>query len=397
MVVLTGLDDDRVGRAAVAAGAQDYLVKGKVDAELLSRAARYAVERKQIQRSVARERQILELMARDMPLEPILEHITVGLESETSGGRCELVLVVRTDGSVAINRIVAPSLSARYLDGLDRLARSGAATPHAAVLAQAAILVAVAIKRANAAHRGGFDAWPQWQELARAECLPTLWMVPVMSEGKALGTLALYPPEPRHPTMAEVEVLQASANLAALAVERYKSQQVLADQALHDELTGLPNRFLLVDRLDLALREAARHRTDTAVLFLDLDHFKLVNDGLGHSVGDQVLPRGGTSSGGHGPLGGHPGSLRRRRVRRDLPRPARCPPCHPGRAPAARRPGAAVQPRRDDPVGVRQCRSRHVVGGRAQRRGAPPRCRRGHVPGQGTRPEPARDFRRAHA
>jgi len=71
--------------------------------------------------------------------------------------------------------------------------------------------------------------------------------------------------------------------------DRKHAEEALAHQALHDDLTHLPNRLLLVDRLALSLARAERTDSHVAVLFLDLDRFKLVNDGLGHVVGDKLL------------------------------------------------------------------------------------------------------------
>jgi diguanylate cyclase (GGDEF)-like protein len=67
------------------------------------------------------------------------------------------------------------------------------------------------------------------------------------------------------------------------------AEQALAHQALHDPLTKLPNRALLLDRLAQALARQGRHACDIAVLFLDIDRFKWINDSLGHAAGDQLL------------------------------------------------------------------------------------------------------------
>ncbi len=71
--------------------------------------------------------------------------------------------------------------------------------------------------------------------------------------------------------------------------DRKRAEAQVEFQAYHDALTRLPNRVLLKDRLAVALAHAQRMRQPLAVMFLDLDHFKLVNDTLGHSVGDQLL------------------------------------------------------------------------------------------------------------
>ncbi|MDQ1490075.1 MAG: hypothetical protein QOJ23_2589 [Actinomycetota bacterium] len=71
--------------------------------------------------------------------------------------------------------------------------------------------------------------------------------------------------------------------------ERKQAQLELARQAVHDALTGLPNRVLVAERLEQALARSARTGSEVAVLFIDLDRFKLINDGRGHDAGDKLL------------------------------------------------------------------------------------------------------------
>jgi len=88
----------------------------------------------------------------------------------------------------------------------------------------------------------------------------------------------------------ELLFLQASANVLADAITRLRAEDDTRQRALHDALTGLPNRTLFVDRLSVALRQSDR-RGAVAVLFLDLDHFKFINDSRGHRAGDELLQK----------------------------------------------------------------------------------------------------------
>ena len=71
--------------------------------------------------------------------------------------------------------------------------------------------------------------------------------------------------------------------------ERKKAEETICHLAYHDVLTGLPNRVLFEERLRIGLAQARRRREKVAVMFLDLDRFKLVNDTVGHTGGDQLL------------------------------------------------------------------------------------------------------------
>ena len=79
------------------------------------------------------------------------------------------------------------------------------------------------------------------------------------------------------------------ARLAARTAEHERAEEALEHQALHDTLTGLPNRALFSDRLDQALARADRQANSVAVLFLDIDNLRLINDSLDHAAGDRLL------------------------------------------------------------------------------------------------------------
>ena len=108
-------------------------------------------------------------------------------------------------------------------------------------------------------------------------------------DGRLFGNLEICRPQPWQVTESEQVLLDAKAKLASIALEHRQLTNRLAYQAQHDPLTGLPNRTLLDDRLHQALTLARRQSKMVAVLYVDLDRFKYINDTLGHHVGDLLL------------------------------------------------------------------------------------------------------------
>jgi diguanylate cyclase (GGDEF)-like protein/PAS domain S-box-containing protein len=113
----------------------------------------------------------------------------------------------------------------------------------------------------------------------------------VVIKGKdgPFGVLDVHSTEPGRFTPQDVHFVQASANVLADAIERHAADEALRHRVLHDSLTGLPNRLSFVDSLAEALRRATISGSPVGIIFLDLDHFKLINDSLGHHAGDELL------------------------------------------------------------------------------------------------------------
>jgi diguanylate cyclase (GGDEF)-like protein len=126
--------------------------------------------------------------------------------------------------------------------------------------------------------------------LYRDDGLQAAMAAPVHENGVPVGSLVVASHTPgRSYSTSEQEVLVSFAEHASLALTDARNFEDAMHQAFHDSLTGLPNRALFLDRLDHAEARSARTGSPVAVLFLDLDSFKKVNDRLGHVAGDELL------------------------------------------------------------------------------------------------------------
>ena len=114
-------------------------------------------------------------------------------------------------------------------------------------------------------------------------------VVPIEGRRGPLGVLGLHSTRARSYSRIDVDFAQTLANVLGDALERQITEDDIRHRALHDPLTSLPNRVLFMDRLQQAVQRLDRREVQVAILFLDLDHFKLVNDSMGHAVGDELL------------------------------------------------------------------------------------------------------------
>lgn len=133
-------------------------------------------------------------------------------------------------------------------------------------------------------------AFPAQADALDGAGVEALCIVPVIEDGAVSGALACWFQRQRDELDDSLlALLAALATQAAPVLERIHLQDLVQHQSLHDSLTGLPNRLALLNRLTPLLSEPARPDRPLAVLFLDLDGFKAINDEFGHEAGDQVL------------------------------------------------------------------------------------------------------------
>jgi len=131
--------------------------------------------------------------------------------------------------------------------------------------------------------------WSDYADLATDAGLRACWSTPILDgAGQVLGTFALYSRRPRAPRPEHWTLARQWGDLAGLAIMRTREQAQIRSAALTDALTGLPNRTALLAACASALGSASQSGP-VALLFVDLDRFKMLNDSLGHAVGDEFL------------------------------------------------------------------------------------------------------------
>jgi diguanylate cyclase (GGDEF)-like protein len=235
-------------------------------------------ERQRVERLNRGRNRILEKLARNEPVNDILQELADTLAEYRSTWAC----VVHTLDAGQLKLAASAGLAEKVKLHLRSINADFSGAPESAALASGKPYV---IEDLGAEHR-------TWSELLRANGLLSVWSTPFFApDACALGTITLYTLLQWNPTETDLEMLETASNMAALVLERSRLQNQLVEHAYHDSLTGLPNRRLGRDRLSSAANRAERTKSNMAVLWIDLNRFKQINDRYGHPVGDVVLQK----------------------------------------------------------------------------------------------------------
>ncbi len=208
-------------------------------------------------------------------------------------------------GKFTFTNVLFPEPQSRYLRVVAAAGPSAAASMATRPLAQPLVQPAEG-EMAETAYRTGLpcisnDYLAEQQHSAfypmcRAAGARSAAALPLFDDGKTIGCLLLMSEEAGTFTPDFVELLQRLARNVSFALENFakaaereRAEARIKYLATHDSLTGLPNRSMFNQLLSFAIANARRYRRQCAVLFIDLDRFKLINDSLGHAAGDKLL------------------------------------------------------------------------------------------------------------
>jgi|GEM_PF-2526083 len=236
---------------------------------LIQAVIRDITQREMLEQMNADRARVLESIARRAPLGEILRQVERMLE-HLGAVRAARVLVPRDEWLVAADGFGDVAVPASVLD--ETRARDG--DDERVPLPDEVVTDLLADECDDACGAGGEAALEVLRD----------------GEGNVVGGLAMVLPAaaPESPQPVRSALVEA-AGLASIAIEQQQLADRLSWRAGHDDLTELPNRALLMDRLQQAIARARRLECKTSVMLLDLDDFKQVNDTLGHSVGDRFL------------------------------------------------------------------------------------------------------------
>ena len=223
---------------------------------------------------------VLQAIASPAPLSDILELIVKTAEQNFPDSLCSILLL--DEEGKHLHTGAAPSLPEFYNQAIDGIAigDSVGCFGTAAYKGQRVIIEDIY------QHPDCRD----FVELATQARLSACWSEPIFSSTqRVLGTFTVYHRTPNYPETELLTEINELAQLASIAIERRLSEEKVTQLAFFDALTNLPNRRFFMANLEKALSSDIRHKTNGALLYLDLDHFKTLNDSLGHDIGDELL------------------------------------------------------------------------------------------------------------
>lgn len=242
--------------------------------------SRDMTERKKAELLRNGQNRILEMVASSGSLDDVLLELTRFAEAQLDG---ILVSILLLDAkSQTLHHGAAPSLPINYRQAIEG-ARIGPEVGSCGTAAFRRETVIVSDVTTN-------PLWRDYRDLATSYGLRSCWSTPILSHGgEVLGTFAMYSRTAREPGANEISLIHDLSRLAGIAIDRELAQRRIAHMAHHDSLTGLPNRTLLMKRLEQAVARAEAAGQGVTLAFIDLDNLKLINDTLGHSTGDRLL------------------------------------------------------------------------------------------------------------
>ena len=237
-------------------------------------------QRKRSEEVVHGHNKVLEILAAHGSLQEALNAINNTIEGQLPGAISSILLL--DEARKCLTTASAPHLPDAYNHAIDGIAIG----PEVGSCGTAAYNNETVIVEDIASD----PLWKNYKDLALPHGLRACWSMPIRNyQGEVLGTFGLYHRKPISPSDDEIELIRSTARLAGVAIEKKQSEMKLKRMAHMDQLTGLPNRALFMDRLNQALAQARRQELKIAVLFIDLDRFKVINDRYGHKTGDNVL------------------------------------------------------------------------------------------------------------